>query len=177
MQEYHSKHHASPLIVLKYMRLSYFKDDTSTGFYVVTSLQSKRRFDRLDLILDMVLHEQQGNFKLSMKHDGSGMTLQTTDSTGSILHCLTAWDFRWKDCIKAVLKLQRYVIAQKLQKVGCRMQSQSRHIQRMDYPSLPCTGNPYVLLWHLCVFESKHGRLQEIQNVSWRVSEDECEHQ
>ena len=120
MQEYHSQHHTSPLIVLKNMRLSYFKDDTSTGFYVVTSLQRQYRFDRLDLILDMV-KEAQGHFHFYKRNVGNNrtqMTLRTTDSNGNTLHHLTAWDFRWKDCIRAVLKVQGFVISRKLQMIG-----------------------------------------------------------
>ncbi len=73
----------------------------------------------IDQTSSLIWHEQQGDFKISIKHDGHGMTLQTTDSTGNILHYLTAQNIRWKNCIKAVLKVQRYVIAKKLQNVGC----------------------------------------------------------
>jgi hypothetical protein len=117
MQKYYSKHHASPLIVLKYMRLGYFQDDTSTGFYVCVTLHNKRRFDRLDLILDTV-QEKQGDFKLCFQN-GHEPRLQTTDKTGNLIHYLIAWEFRWKDCMKALLKIQRFVIAKKLKKVGC----------------------------------------------------------
>jgi len=120
MQEYHSQHHASPLIVLKNMRLSYFKDDTSTGFYVVTSLQRQCRFDRLDLILDMV-KEAQGHFHFYKRNVGNNrtqMTLRTTDSNGNTLHHLTAWDFRWKDLMRALIRIQRFVIGRKLQMIG-----------------------------------------------------------
>lgn len=132
MQEYHSQHHTSPLIVLKNMRLSYFKDDTSTGFYVVTSLQRQWRFDRLDLILDMV-KEAQGHFHFYKRNVGNNrtqMTLRTTDSNGNTLHHLTAWDFRWKDLMRALIRIQRFVIGRKLQMIGSTTHQQAHSTER-----------------------------------------------
>jgi hypothetical protein len=149
MQEYHSRNHASPLIVLKHMRLSYFKDDTSTGYYVCTSLHNTRRFDRMDLILDMVLHQLGGDFQFTIKRDSHEMRLQTTDSLGNTLHYMTAWDFRWKDCIKALIKIQRFVIAKKLQKVGCTPNQDTFKIQSLiqfkKFQLLPSDIMDYII--------------------------------
>jgi hypothetical protein len=78
---------------------------------------NNRRFDRLDIILD-VTRQRQGDFQFSIREGYGMMTLRTTDSLGNTMHYLTAWDFRWKECIRALVKIQRFFLSRKLGKVG-----------------------------------------------------------
>ncbi len=116
MQEYYSKYHSHPLIVLPMMKLYYFKNDTSIGFYVVTSVQYQRRYDSMHLLIQEI-QQQQGNFQILSKAN-HGMTFRTIDQCGNTVHFLTAWNFRWKDCMKVILKLQRFRISKKLKRIG-----------------------------------------------------------
>jgi hypothetical protein len=63
------------------------------------------RFDKLNIILDDVI-QINGDFSFYEK-PGYGMTFLTYSQSGDVdqLEHVTAWDFRWNDCMKALLKI------------------------------------------------------------------------
>ncbi len=110
--EYYTARHAQPLVVLPKLRLCYFKpvDNKAVerGYYIIGSRKKYRarlRFDKLDLILDDAI-QMNGDFSFYDK-PGYGMTFLTYSQSGAVDQHVTAWDFRWNDCLKALLKIQK----------------------------------------------------------------------
>lgn len=108
-------HEGSALVVLTSMKLCYFKNDITRGFYFVVNMHNKKT--RFDDMFSLFEHITDNDYDFLI-HDTScyGSILKVTNKDRHLVICSTSWDFRWLDFIEALVKLQRKIKAVLLSK-------------------------------------------------------------
>jgi hypothetical protein len=118
--EYHTINHECPLVVLPYMKLCYLKSNVYVGYYVAFTTFDCTKFDDITEVLNKaILYGGEFRFRYASQY---GMLLEILDSSGRVKEWITAWNFRWYDCIGCLCKIQRRakksMLARKLKSAG-----------------------------------------------------------
>jgi hypothetical protein len=106
--EYHTAHHAEPLVVLPQLNLMYLKSDPANVYLIKTS-----NYDCPQRLLDVAIADG-GDFCIQVWPSGRHVFNIFNADESRPFRC-TAWTFNWDEKLQSLIKIQRYVRARYFQ--------------------------------------------------------------